>query len=282
MTDINEDVPTETETLNNETDILNNETETLNNETETLNNETEQPTKPKPKHIPPINKKRERLPPAKLSTVERNKILYDYDRGVYDPVWEVVITKTNKKIVRRRKIPLTQPETNISHDSVVNSSTPPSIQSLIKTQTPPPGATLSPLSGLPQTSTSTPQNKDWMASIQYYNVQNSFNEQLMKQIDELNNKITHQNNKHKKLKTKYKKLKRSIFSDDSDDEPEHININEPAENANLDTSPEGLKARGATSINESINEYEEVTPIPKRKLNLRDAIDFTKYGFSPI
>lgn len=275
MTNVNEDVPTETETLNNETETLNNETDILENETETLNNETQQPTKPKPKHIPPINKKRERLPPAKLSTVERNKILYDYDRGVYDPVWEVVITKTNKKIVRRRKIPLTQPETNISHESVVNSSTPPSIQSLIKTQTPPP---------LPQTSTSTstPQNKEWMASIQYYNVQNSFNEQLMKQIDELNNKITHQNNKHKKLKTKYKKLKRSIFSDDSEDEPEPININQPAENANLDTSPEGLKAHGATSINESINEYEEVTPIPKRKLNLRDTIDFTKYGFSPI
>ena len=180
MSDINEDVPPETETLNNETDILENETETLNNETETLNNETEQPTKPKPKHIPPINKKRERLPPAKLSTVERNKILYDYDRGVYDPVWEVVITKTNKKIVRRRKIPLTQPEPKSSHESVVNSSTP---------QT----------SSLPQTSTP-PSNKDWMASIQYYNVQNSFNEQLMKQIDELNNKITHQNNKHKKLK----------------------------------------------------------------------------------
>ena len=271
MTNVNEDVPTETETLNNETETLNNETDILENETETLNNETQQPTKPKPKHIPPINKKRERLPPAKLSTVERNKILYDYDRGVYDPVWEVVITKTNKKIVRRRKIPLTQPETNISHESVVNSSTPPSIQSLIKTQTPPP---------LPQTSTSTstPQNKEWMASIQYYNVQNSFNEQLMKQIDELNNKITHQNNKHKKLKTKYKKLKRSIFSDDSEDEPEPININQPAENANLDTSPEGLKAHGATSI----NEYEEVTPIPKRKLNLRDTIDFTKYGFSPV
>lgn len=267
MTNINEDVPTETETLNNETDILENETKTLNNETETLNNETEQPTKPKPKHIPPINKKRERLPPAKLSTVERNKILYDYDRGVYDPVWEVVITKTNKKIVRRRKIPLTQPETNISHDSVVNNSSP-------QTQTPQ-------MSPPPSPQMSTPQNKDWMASIQYYNVQNSFNEQLMKQIDELNNKITHQNNKHKKLKTKYKKLKRSIFSDDSDDEPEPININEPAEpseNANLDTSPEGLKAHGATSI----NEYEEVTPIPKRKLNLRDAIDFTKYGFSPI
>ena len=260
MTNINEDVPTET-------DILENETETLNNETETLNNETQQPTKPKPKHIPPINKKRERLPPAKLSTVERNKILYDYDRGVYDPVWEVVITKTNKKIVRRRKIPLTQPETNISHESVVNSSTP-------QTQTPQ-------MSPPPSPQMSTPQNKDWMASIQYYNVQNSFNEQLMKQIDELNNKITHQNNKHKKLKTKYKKLKRSIFSDDSDDEPEPININEPdepAENANLDTSPEGLKAHGATSI----NEYEEVTPIPKRKLNFRDAIDFTKYGFSPI
>ena len=267
MTDINEDVPTETETLNNETETLNNETDILENETETLNNETErdfvpealraeQPTKPKPKHIPPINKKRERLPPAKLSTVERNKILYDYDRGVYDPVWEVVITKTNKKIVRRRKIPLTQPETNISHESVVNNSSP-------QTQTPQPTQ--------PPTQ---PPTKDWMSSIQYYNVQNSFNEQLMKQIDELNNKITHQNNKHKKLKTKYKKLKRSIFSDDSDDEPNPspININDHETNIN----------DHETNINESINEYEEVTPIPKRKLNLRDTIDFTKYGFSPI
>ena len=96
----------------------------------------------------------------------------------------------------------------------------------------------------------------------------------MKQIDELNNKITHQNNKHKKLKTKYKKLKRSIFSDDSDDEPEPININQPAEPAE--------NANHETNINESINEYEEVTPIRQRKLNLRDAIDFTKYGFSPI
>ena len=261
MTDINEDVPTETEILNNETETLNNETDILENETETLNNETEQPTKPKPKHIPPINKKRERLPPAKLSTVERNKILYDYDRGVYDPVWEVVITKTNKKIVRRRKIPLTQPETNISHESVVNSSTP-------QTQTPPP------LPQPPSPQMSTPQNKDWMSSIQYYNVQNSFNEQLMKQIDELNNKITHQNNKHKKLKTKYKKLKRSIFSDDSEDEPNPspININDHETNIN----------DHETNINESINEYEEVTPIPKRKLNFRDTIDFTKYGFSPI
>lgn len=260
MTDINEDVPTETETLNNETETLNNETDILENETETLNNETEQPTKPKPKHIPPINKKRERLPPAKLSTVERNKILYDYDRGVYDPVWEVVITKTNKKIVRRRKIPLTQPETNISHESVVNSQTP-------QTQTPQ-------MSPPPSPQMSTPQNKEWMASIQYYNVQNSFNEQLMKQIDELNNKITHQNNKHKKLKTKYKKLKRSIFSDDSEDEPNPppININDHETNIN----------DHETNINESINEYEEVTPIRQRKLNLRDTIDFTKYGFSPI
>ena len=119
-----------------------------------------------------------------------------------------------------------------------------------------------------------------MSSIQYYNVQNSFNEQLMKQIDELNNKINHQNNKHKKLKTKYKKLKRSIFSDDSDDETRPININEPdetTENANLDTSTNEF-------INSTVNEQVDYEPQPqrRRKLNLRDTIDFTKYGFSPL
>ena len=106
-----------------------------------------------------------------------------------------------------------------------------------------------------------------MTSIQYYNVQNSFNEQLLKQLDELNNKITHQNNKHKKLKTKYKKLKRSLYSDDSDNDihPEE-NVNEVKYNEPV--------------INESVNDYE---PQPlRRKLNLRDVTDFTKYGFSPL
>mgnify|MGYP003540007834 FL=1 len=106
-----------------------------------------------------------------------------------------------------------------------------------------------------------------MESIQYYNVQNSFNEQLLKQLDELNNKINHQNNKHKKLKTKYKKLKRSLFSDDSDNEeqPEEPIINEVKYNEPIINEPD----------------YEPQPQI-RRKLNLRDAIDFTKYGFSPL
>lgn len=294
MSDINEEeaLNTEDEPTTKEDELSNTEDEIINSNNETTttinsNNEQptkdEQPTKPKRKIIPPTRPKREPLPKVRLTTAERNKIIYDYERGVSNPNWEVIITKTNKKIVRRKK----DPAATYSPISGLTKSEPKSSS--------PPGAMLSPLSGLIQTQTpqtsslpqtsnlsTPPSNKDWMASIQYYNVQNSFNEQLMKQIDELNNKITHQNNKHKKLKTKYKKLKRSIFSDDSDDEPEPININQPAENANHDTSPEGLKAHGATSINESINEYEEVTPIRQRKLNLRDTIDFTKYGFSPI
>ena len=273
MSDVNEE-----ETLNIEDEPTTKEDEIINsnNEITNSNNEQratlsppsgstkeEQPTKPKPKHIPPTRPKREPLPKARLTTAERNKIIYDYERGVSNPIWEVIITKTNKKIVRRKK----DPAATYSPISGLTKSEPKS--SSPQTQTPQ-------TSTLPQTSTP-PPTKDWMATIQYYNVQNSFNEQLMKQIDELNNKITHQNNKHKKLKTKYKKLKRSIFSDDSDDETQPININqpaepaEPAENANLDTS-----------TNESTNEYEEVTPIRQRKLNLRDAIDFTKYGFSPL
>lgn len=275
MSDINEDdsLNTEDETTTKEDELSTTEDEIINSNNETtttINSNNEQPTKdeqpstkPKRKIIPPTRPKREPLPKVRLTTAERNKIIYDYERGVSNPNWEVIITKTNKKIVRRKKDPAAtySPISGLTKSEPKSSSPP-----LIQTQTPQ-------TSSLPQTSTP-PSNKDWMASIQYYNVQNSFNEQLMKQIDELNNKITHQNNKHKKLKTKYKKLKRSIFSDDSDDEPEHININhraEPAENANLDAS-----------TNESTNEYEEVAPIPKRKLNLRDAIDFTKYGFSPI
>ena len=265
MSDINEDEPlnTEDEPTTKEDELSTTEDEIINSNNETTttinsNNEQptkdEQPTKPKRKIIPPTRPKREPLPKVRLTTAERNKIIYDYERGVSNPNWEVIITKTNKKIVRRKKDPAAtySPISGLTKSEPKSSSPP-----LIQTQT-------------PQTSTpppTPPSNKEWMASIQYYNVQNSFNEQLMKQIDELNNKITHQNNKHKKLKTKYKKLKRSIFSDDSEDEPNPspININDHE-----------------TNINESINEYEEVTPIRQRKLNLRDAIDFTKYGFSPI
>ena len=254
MSDINEEEPLNTDEQPTTTD---NEQVTKDNEiinkinTINLNNESKpKPTKPKRKIIPPTRPKRDPLPKVRLTTAERNKIIYDYDRGVDNPIWEVVITKTNKKIVRRKKDPeanfspisgltksepKSEPEPKISHESVNNNSPPSN------------------------------SDKSWLSSIQYYNVQNAFNEQLLKQLDELNNKITHQNNKHKKLKTKYKKLKRSIFSDDSDNEIQ------PDENVN----------------NEPINN--EYTPEPeydsqpiRRKLNLRDVTDFTKYGFSPL
>lgn len=224
MSDINEEEPISTDEQPTTTDKIIN-----------LNNEPL--LKPKRKIIPPTRPKRDPLPKVRLTTAERNKIIYDYDRGVSNPIWEVVITKTNKKIVRRKK----DPESNFSP-----------ISGLTKSE-PEPEPKIS-----PQTS-----NKDWLSSIQYYNVQNSFNEQLLKQLDELNNKITHQNDKHKKLKTKYKKLKRSLFSDDSDNEtqPEEPVNNEPI-------------------INEQVSEP-EYQPL-RRKLNLRDVTDFTKYGFSPL
>ena len=150
----------------------------------------------------------------------------------------MIITKSNKKVVRRKK----DPESHFS-----------SISGLTKSEPKP----------KPKPEPEPTSNKDWIESIQYYNVQNSFNEQLLKQLDELNNKINHQNNKHKKLKTKYKKLKKSIFSDDSDNE---IRLEESVNNEPV--------------INEPVIEYE---PQPlRRKLNLRDTIDFTKYGFSPL
>lgn len=243
MSNINEEEPLNTDEQPETTDNEQNATDNKIINTINLNNESPpKPTKPKRKIIPPTRPKRDPLPKVRLTTAERNKIIYDYDRGVDNPIWEVVITKTNKKIVRRKKDPeanfseisgltksVHEPEPKISHEPEANS------------------------------------DKSWLSSVQYYNVQNSFNEQLLKQLDELNNKINHQNNKHKKLKTKYKKLKRSLYSDDSDNEthPEEPVINEPI-------------------INEP--EY-ELQPQPQpihRKLNLRDAIDFTKYGFSPL
>lgn len=215
----------------------------INDEQEQVSIDNEpvtEPPKPKRKIIPPTRPKRDPLPKVRLTTAERNKIIYDYDRGVSNPIWEVIITKSNKKIVRRKK----DPEDNFSPISGLTKSEP-----VVDSSPPPP-----------------PQNKEWMESIQYYNVQNSFNEQLLKQLDELNNKINHQNNKHKKLKTKYKKLKKSLFSDDSDNE---IQPDEPVNNE------------------VKYNEYEQVVPEPeyqplRRKLNLRDVTDFTKYGFSSI
>ena len=234
MSDINEEEPlnTDEQPTNTDNEIINKIN--LNNEPVT------EPPKPKRKIIPPTRPKRDPLPKVRLTTAERNKIIYDYDRGVSNPIWEVVITKTNKKIVRRKK----DPEANFSPISGLTKSEPEPV-----------------VDSSPPT-----QNKEWMESIQYYNVQNSFNEQLLKQLDELNNKINHQNNKHKKLKTKYKKLKKSLFSDDSDNE---IQPDEPVNNE------------------VKYNEYEQVVPEPEyqplhRKLNLRDVTDFTKYGFSPI
>ena len=235
MSDINEEEPLNTDEQPVTTDNEQNDTDNKIINTINLNNESPpKSTKPKRKIIPPTKPKRDPLPKVRLTTAERNKIIYDYERGVDNPIWEVVITKTNKKIVRRKK----DPEANFSEISGLTKS--------VTKQDPEPEAN---------------SDKSWLSSIQYYNVQNSFNEQLLKQLDELNNKINHQNNKHKKLKTKYKKLKRSLYSDDSDNEirPEEPVINEP--------------------------EYEQIESQPqpvRRKLNLRDAIDFTKYGFSPL
>ena len=260
MSDINEEkeplntdeqpTTTDNESVNKDNEIINkiNKINKIN-----LNNESPpKQTKPKRKIIPPTRPKRDPLPKVRLTTAERNKIIYDYERGVDNPIWEVVITKTNKKIVRRKK----DPEANFSE-----------ISGLIKSE--PKREPEPKISREPEANNSPPTNSDksWLSSIQYYNVQNSFNEQLLKQLDELNNKINHQNNKHKKLKTKYKKLKRSLYSDDSDNETH------PEENVNNEP---------VISVPEYEYEPQQMSQPIRRKLNLRDAIDFTKYGFSPL
>ena len=261
MSDINE----EEEPLNTDEQSATTDNETVNKDSEiknkintiNLNNESlPKPTKPKRKITPPTRPKREPLPKVRLTTAERNKIIYDYDRGVGNPIWEVVITKTNKKIVRRKR----DPEANFSEISGLTKSV----------QEPEPEPKISQPSQNNRVPDDQTGDKSWLTSIQYYNVQNSFNEQLLKQLDELNNKINHQNNKHKKLKTKYKKLKRSLYSDDSDNETQQ---EEPVINEVKYNEP---------VINEPDYESQPQPQPARRKLNLRDAIDFTKYGFSPL
>ena len=141
MSDINEEEPvnTDIEPTTTDNEPVNTDNEIINKIT-TINLNNESPPKPKRKIIPPTRPKREPLPKVRLTTAERNKIIYDYDRGVSNPIWEVIITKSNKKVVRRKK----DPEANFSPVSGLTKSEPE-----------------------PQLSQPEPQptsNKDWMKS----------------------------------------------------------------------------------------------------------------------
>lgn len=205
--------------------------------TEEFNNESikqNPPPKAKPKKDY-ITKHRHNLTPG-----VRRRILDEYDRGIENPNFEVIICTNGKRQLRKRKIPL-QPTHN-------------------------PSPQQPPLQQPPLQQPSPPQHVSWVDSIQYYNVQNTFNEQVLKQIEDLQSRISHQNDKHKKLKSKYRKLKHSLYEDEEEAE-------DPINNQNDNTAAEPSTQ---TQQPEDLQQQYQQLPL---KRNMRDAVDFSRYGF---
>ncbi len=81
---------------------------------------------------------------------------------------------------------------------------------------------------------SEPEQHNPFNDIVYYNMNNQFNEQLSKRLDEVNNEIMRLKQKNTKLKGKYKQLKQVIYvTDDEDDEeaPEQVERVQPEHQA---------------------------------------------------
>lgn len=205
-----------------------------------INNESikqNPPPKAKPKHY------------HNLTSGARRRILDEYDRGIENPNYEVILCTNGKRQLRKRKTPL-QSTHNPSPQQQFQQ--PPQQQSFAPPESQPPS---------PQHHTT------WVDSIQYYNVQNTFNEQVLKQIEDLQTRISHQNDKHKKLKSKYRKLKHSLYEDaDEAEDP----INNQNDNSAADPSPQPQPQP------EDLQQQYQQLPL---KRNMRDAVDFSRYGF---
>lgn len=200
-----------------------------------INNESikqNPPPKPKSKHY------------HNLTSGARRRILDEYDRGIENPNYEVIICTNGKRQLRKRKTPL-------------QSTQNPSPQQ--PSQQPP-------LQPSPQ------QHISWVDSIQYYNVQNTFNEQVLKQIEDLQSRISHQNDKHKKLKSKYRKLKHSLYEDEEEAED---SINNQNDNSAPEPSTQPQQQYQQPQPEDLQQQYQQL-PL---KRNMRDAVDFSRYGF---
>ena len=190
-----------------------------------------------------ITKHRHNLTPG-----VRRRILDEYDRGIENPNFEVIICTNGKRQLRKRKTPLQ----STHNPSPQQSQQPPQQQPLHTHE-----------SHSPQ------QHVSWTDSIQYYNIQNTFNEQVLKQIEDLQSRISHQNDKHKKLKSKYRKLKRSLYEDEEEADADTDTTNSP-QNNNLSEEPH-------TQLQtEDLQQQYQQLPL---KRNMRDAVDFSRYGF---
>ncbi len=201
-----------------------------------INNESikqNPPPKPKSKHY------------HNLTSGARRRILDEYDRGIENPNYEVIICTNGKRQLRKRKTPLQT------------------------TQNPTPQQPSQQQSFVPPAQ----QHISWVDSIQYYNVQNTFNEQVLKQIEDLQSRISHQNDKHKKLKSKYRKLKRSLYEDEEEAEDP---INNQSDNSASESSPQPSQQQYQQPQPEDLQQQYQQLP---QKRNMRDAVDFSRYGF---
>ena len=209
--------------------------------TENINNESikqNPPPKAKSKHY------------HNLTSGARRRILDEYDRGIENPNYEVIICTNGKRQLRKRKTPL----------QTIQNPSPQQPSQQQPSQQPP-----APQPPSPQ------QHVSWVDSIQYYNVQNTFNEQVLKQIEDLQSRISHQNDKHKKLKSKYRKLKHSLYEDEEEAEDPINNQND-----NSASEPSQQPSQQQQPQPEDLQQQYQQLPL---KRNMRDAVDFSRYGF---
>ena len=228
-------------------DSNDNESNTDIENTEEFNNESIKQNPP-PKAKPQkdyITKHRHNLTPG-----VRRRILDEYDRGIENPNFEVIICTNGKRQLRKRKTPLQ----STHNPSPQQQSQQPPQQQPLHTHEPQP----------------TQHHVSWADSIQYYNIQNTFNEQVIKQIEDLQSRISHQNDKHKKLKSKYRKLKRSLYEDEEEADADTDTTNSP-QNNNLSEEPHTQQ-----QPEDLQQQYQQQLPL---KRNMRDAVDFSRYGF---
>ena len=104
---------------------------------------------------------------------------------------------------------------------------------------------------------SEPKQHNPFNDIVYYNMNNQFNEQLSKRLDEVNNEINRLKQKNSKLKCKYKQLKQVIYLTDDEDEEapeqvEHVQSEQqavqPEQQAVVQPEPVSRQRRRTTGI----------------------------------
>ena len=114
---------------------------------------------------------------------------------------------------------------------------------------------------------SEPEQHNPFNDIVYYNMNNQFNEQLSKRLDEVNNEIMRLKQKNTKLKGKVKQLKQVIYVTDDEDE-------EAPEQVERVQSEQAVQSEQQTIQSEQQQIQPEPVPVRPRRTN---GIDFNRY-----